>query len=72
MRLHDFILTNREQILIEWETFARTCAPASITMDVEALRDHASAMLTVIAADLKTYQERIRAVREVERACSGS
>jgi signal transduction histidine kinase len=56
MRLHDFILTNREQILMEWETFARTCAPASITMDVEALRDHANEMLTMIAADLKTYQ----------------
>lgn len=56
MRLHEFILNNREQILLEWETFARTCAPASITMDVEALRDHANDMLTVIAADLKTYQ----------------
>ncbi len=57
MRLHDFILTNREQILIEWETFARTCAPASITMNVEALRDHAKDMLLVIAEDLKTYQD---------------
>jgi signal transduction histidine kinase len=56
MRLHDFILMNREQILIEWEMFARTCAPASITMNVEALRDHANAMLMVIAADLKCYQ----------------
>jgi signal transduction histidine kinase len=56
MRLHDFILTHRGEILIEWETFARTCAPASITMDVEALRDHVSEMLTVIAADLGTYQ----------------
>lgn len=56
MRLHDFILTRREQILIEWEMFARTCAPASITMDVEALRDHASELLTVIAADLETSQ----------------
>ncbi|MFO7760635.1 MAG: sensor histidine kinase [Desulfobia sp.] len=56
MRLHDFILTNREQILIEWETFARTCALASITMDMRALRDHANEMLMVIAADLKTYQ----------------
>lgn len=56
MRLHDFILTNREKILIEWEAFARTCAPASITMDVVALRDHANEMLMVIAADLKTYQ----------------
>ncbi|MGK2925157.1 MAG: ATP-binding protein [Lysobacterales bacterium] len=56
MRLHDFITTNREQILIEWEAFARTCAPASVTMDVNALRDHASELLTVIVADLKTYQ----------------
>ena len=56
MRLHDFILTNREKILTEWESFASTCAPASLTMDVEALRDHANAILLVIVADLKTYQ----------------
>lgn len=58
MRLADFILSNREPILREWEAFARTCAPASRTMDVEALRDHASQMLTVIAADLQTPQDR--------------
>ena len=57
MRLRDFILENREQILLEWETFARTCAPASITMDVPALRDHANEMLAVIAADLRTSQD---------------
>ena len=56
MRLHDFILKNREQILTEWVEFASTCEPASITMDVEALRDHASEMLTVIAEDLRTHQ----------------
>lgn len=56
MRLHDFIRTNREQILEDWEEFARTCAPASLTMDVAALRDHASEMLTVVATDLETYQ----------------
>jgi signal transduction histidine kinase len=59
MRLHDFILTNREQILKEWETFARTCSPASITMNVAALRDHANEMLTAIAADLKTFQGKL-------------
>lgn len=59
MRLADFILANREPILIEWEAFARTCAPASGTMDVEALRDHADQMLTVIAADLQTSQSRL-------------
>ena len=58
MRLADFILTNREPILAEWEAFARTCAPASGPMDVAALRDHADAMLAVIAADLATPQGR--------------
>ncbi len=56
MRLHDFILTNREQILAEWEVFARTCAPASITMGVEGLRDHANELLMAIAEDLMTVQ----------------
>lgn len=56
MRLAEFIQTNREPILAEWEAFARTCAPASGTMNVEALRDHADQMLTVIAADLQTPQ----------------
>ena len=58
MRLSDFIVTNREPILAEWEAFARTCAPASGSMDISALRDHASEMLTVIAADLKTPQDK--------------
>ena len=56
MRLADFILANREPILVEWEAFARTCTPAAGTMDVAALRDHASEMLTVIAEDLCTPQ----------------
>jgi signal transduction histidine kinase len=56
MRLADFIRANREPILVEWEAFARSCAPASGTMDVAALRDHADQMLTAIAADLATPQ----------------
>ncbi len=56
MRLAEFILANREPILVEWEAFARTCAPASGSMDIVALRDHANEMLTVIAADLATPQ----------------
>src|SRR5688500_11996380 len=58
MRLADFILANREPILVEWEAFARTCAPASGSMDIVALRDHANEMLTVIATDLSTAQGR--------------
>lgn len=57
MKLADFILAHRESILVEWEAFARTCAPASGTMSVDALRDHADQMLTVIAADLRTPQD---------------
>lgn len=58
MRLSEFILANREPILAEWEAFARTCAPASGSMDIESLRDHADGMLTVIAADLNTPQDK--------------
>ncbi len=54
MRLHDFIFQSREQTLIEWELFASTGSPASLTMDVAGLRDHASGVLSVIAADLQT------------------
>jgi len=57
MRLLDFIRNHRERILVEWESFARTVSPASGTMDVVALRDHADAMLNVIAADLSTVQD---------------
>jgi signal transduction histidine kinase len=56
MRLADFILGNREPILVEWEAFARTCTPASAPMDITSLRDHANEMLTVIAEDLRTPQ----------------
>lgn len=56
MRLADFILANRAAILAEWQEFARTCAPASGSMGIAALSDHASEMLTVIAEDLKTPQ----------------
>lgn len=57
MRLAEFIVTNREPILAEWEAFARTCTPASGAMDITALRDHANEMLTAIAADLRTPQD---------------
>lgn len=56
MRLADFILSNRAAILAEWDAFAKTCSPASGSMGLAALSDHASEMLTVIAEDLKTPQ----------------
>jgi len=56
--LADFIQANCESIMVEFEAFARTCAPASGSMDITSLRDHASEMLAVIAADLRTPQDK--------------
>lgn len=55
-RLADFIGDNMASILQAWEDFARTIEPPALTMDDEALRDHARAMLQVFAADLATSQ----------------
>ncbi|MDQ3995999.1 MAG: sensor histidine kinase [Gemmatimonadota bacterium] len=56
-RLSTFIRENTEEILAEWETFARSL-PMGDSMDVVALRDHAKEMLGVIARDLDTPQTR--------------
>jgi len=53
--LSRFIREHTEEILAEWETFARSL-PIGAVMDVEALRDHARAMLDVIARDLEQPQ----------------
>jgi hypothetical protein len=45
-----------ESIVQSWEDFARTIEPPALTMDRAALRDHASAMLRVIAKDLTSGQ----------------
>src|SRR5206468_5693178 len=56
MHLSDFISVNMESIVQAWEDFARTIEPPALTMDRTALRDHASAMLRVIAKDLTAGQ----------------
>lgn len=54
-RLQTFIRDNTEQILAEWETFARSLETET-PMDIAALRDHAKDMLGVVAADLDSPQ----------------
>ncbi|HEV2610015.1 MAG TPA: ATP-binding protein [Noviherbaspirillum sp.] len=56
MRLSSFISQNKESILSQWEDFARTIEPPALTMDAEALRNHASYMLDVIIDDLQMPQ----------------
>jgi signal transduction histidine kinase len=51
-----FITENMEEIVAEWESFARTVSPASATMDNVALRDHVRQMLQAIALDIETAQ----------------
>ena len=59
MRLSEFMLSHRDQILSEWVAFARSCSTSPETMDLAELRDHASEMLDTIAADLITPQTKL-------------
>ncbi|HVS31256.1 MAG TPA: sensor histidine kinase [Thermoanaerobaculia bacterium] len=54
-RLADFILSNVEEILVEWEEFARNLAPGP-AMSVIALRDHAEGILRATARDMLSPQ----------------
>jgi signal transduction histidine kinase len=54
--LSDFITKNLERILQEWERFATTLLPSAATLDSLALRDHASEILTAIAAEMRLPQ----------------
>ncbi len=58
MRLSRFIRDNRETILKEWDTFARTLAPASQALNFDELRDHAEGILIAIEADLEQPQSK--------------
>lgn len=58
MRLAEFIRSNLESLLQQWEEFAATLLPAAQGMGALALRDHAAQMLEAVAADLGTSQSR--------------
>src|SRR3954451_9838417 len=69
MRLAEFIATNLEPVLAEWEAFARTHIPAGEAMDVDALRDHAGDILKTVARDLRCPQtERERGEKSMGEA----
>ena len=55
MRLSEFILSNMNEILAEWESFAGAILPAT-NLDKLALRDHAPEILKAIALDMETTQ----------------
>jgi signal transduction histidine kinase len=55
MRLAEFIVSNVEPILMEWEVFARGITPGA-KMDALALRDHAPDILLATVQDMKSSQ----------------
>jgi signal transduction histidine kinase len=65
LTLPDFIRTNAEAILVEWEAFARSL-PVGGSMDMRSLRDHAREMLAVIADDLEQPQTRRQQVDKAQ------
>ena len=55
MRLADFITSNIEPILVEWEAFACGIA-VHLKMDSLALRDHAQEILLATVRDMQSLQ----------------
>jgi len=56
MRLSGFIETHVDEIVGEWEKFARTITPAADFLDGSALRDHARSILLAAARDMSKPQ----------------
>jgi signal transduction histidine kinase len=56
MKLSRFINEHLQEILEEWDLFARTLIPAATTMTDLALRNHAAQILQEVARDLETAQ----------------
>ena len=58
MKLSRFLTERAEDILVEWEAFAKSLEPAAGLMTREALRDHAHQMLKAIALDIESLQSK--------------
>jgi signal transduction histidine kinase len=56
MKLSNFINKYLEEIIAEWELFAKTLLPAAEGMSQTDLRDHAKQILAAIAKDMDTDQ----------------
>ena len=56
MTLEELIRQDVDNIVGEWEQFARTSIPPAADMSPEALRDHARVLLLAVATDLQTAQ----------------
>jgi signal transduction histidine kinase len=62
MRLSEFINENRDQIIREWEGFAKTLSPDGTSPTI--LRDHVSAIIRSIVENMETFQGRSEEVEK--------
>jgi signal transduction histidine kinase len=62
MRLSEFIIENRDQIIREWEEFAKTLSPDGTLPTI--LRDHVSAIIRSIVENMETFQGRSEEVEK--------
>ena len=56
MNISNFITTNMEQILVEWEAFAATFGAVADKMSPKELRDHARQILQFIAKNIQSIE----------------
>ncbi len=56
MTLAELITRDVDDIVGEWEQFARTTIPPAVDLSPEELRDHARLLLLAVATDLQTAQ----------------
>lgn len=56
MKLSRFILSNMDEILGEWESFARSLSIPGVALPVAELQDHARQMLQTIAVAMETIE----------------
>lgn len=64
MKLSEFITSNIEPILKEWESFAKTIPIKGHSLNKSKLRDHAKDMLLRIVRDLDTPQSKLEQVKK--------
>jgi len=64
MGLSDFITTHLDEIIAEYEEFARSLSPTAAQLDSVLLRDHAEQILQAIAADIRKPQSGAQAAEK--------
>jgi signal transduction histidine kinase len=72
MNLAVFITDHIDQIIAEWEAFARTLGPAADAMTALALRDHAKGILQAIALDVGKKQNSEQQLEKSQGLSSGA